>query len=61
MDSTANEINVPGVNVRGFPTIYFFKGNDKANPVKYEEGRELKDLVEYLTKNSHNAVKHDEL
>lgn len=61
MDATANEINVPGVNVRGFPTIYFFKGNDKSNPVKYEEGRELKDLVEYLTKNAHNTIKHDEL
>ena len=61
MDSTANEISVPGVNVRGFPTIFFFKGNDKANPVKYEEGRELKDLVEFLTKNAHNTINHDEL
>jgi len=61
MDSTANEIDVSGVNVRGFPTIYFFKGNDKSNPVKYEEGRELKDFVEFLKKSTHNTVKHDEL
>jgi hypothetical protein len=29
MDSTENEIDVPGVSVKGFPTIYFFKGDDK--------------------------------
>ena len=29
MDSVANEIDVPGVSVKGFPTIYFFKGDDK--------------------------------
>ena len=29
MDSVANEIDVPGVTVKGFPTIYFFKGDDK--------------------------------
>ena len=29
IDSDANEIDVPGVNVKGFPTIYFFKGDDK--------------------------------
>ena len=29
IDSDANEIDVPGVSVKGFPTIYFFKGDDK--------------------------------
>jgi thiol-disulfide isomerase/thioredoxin len=29
MDSVANEIDVPGLVVKGFPTIYFFKGDDK--------------------------------
>jgi Thioredoxin len=29
MDATANEIDVEGVNVQGFPTIMFFPGNDK--------------------------------
>eukprot|EP00600_Ochromonadales_sp_CCMP1393_P006799 CAMPEP_0174968286 /NCGR_PEP_ID=MMETSP0004_2-20121128/8047_1 /TAXON_ID=420556 /ORGANISM="Ochromonas sp., Strain CCMP1393" /LENGTH=478 /DNA_ID=CAMNT_0016217497 /DNA_START=39 /DNA_END=1475 /DNA_ORIENTATION=+ len=60
MDSTANEVDVPGLAVKGFPTLYFFKGNDKANPVKYEEGRELDDFVKYLNENAHNAGK-DEL
>jgi len=61
MDATANEIDVPGVAVRGFPTIYFFKGNDKSNPVRYEGGRELDDLIEYLEKNAHNSFSRDEL
>eukprot|EP01006_Ploeotia_vitrea_P031474 TRINITY_DN63803_c0_g2_i2.p1 TRINITY_DN63803_c0_g2~~TRINITY_DN63803_c0_g2_i2.p1 ORF type:complete len:480 (+),score=28.09 TRINITY_DN63803_c0_g2_i2:60-1499(+) len=61
MDSTANEINVPGVTVRGYPTLYFFKGNDKAHPVKYESGRESDDFVNFLKENAHHPVTHDEL
>lgn len=29
MDSVANEIDVPGVVIKGFPSIYWFKGDDK--------------------------------
>ena len=61
IDATANEIDVPGVNVKGFPTLYFFKGNDKANPVKYEKGREVNDFLKYLKENGHNSFDHDEL
>jgi hypothetical protein len=61
MDATANEVDVPGVNVKGFPTLYFFKGNDKAHPVKYEEGRELEDFVAYIEKNGHHGAAHEEL
>merc|ERR1712093_859416 len=32
IDSTANEVDVEGVSVGGFPTIYFFKGNEKDKP-----------------------------
>lgn len=60
MDSTANEVDVPGLAVKGFPTLYFFKAGDKAHPVKYEEGRELDDFVAFLEKNSQHA-KHEEL
>jgi len=52
MDATANEIDVPGVAVQGYPTIIYFKGNDKTNPVKYEEGREVDDFVKFLQKNA---------
>jgi protein disulfide-isomerase A1 len=61
MDSVANEIDVEGVSVKGFPTIYFFKGDDKTHPVKYEEGRELKDFVAFLKKSGSNKVNHEEL
>jgi len=61
IDATANEIDVPGLSVRGYPSIYFFKGNDKANPVKYEGGREADDFIEYISSNSHNKFSHDEL
>lgn len=60
MDSTANEIDVPGLAVKGFPTLYFFKGSDKANPIKYEEARELDALVSFVEKNAHHAS-HEEL
>ena len=36
MDSTANEIDVPGVAVAGYPTLFFFKANDKT-PVKFTD------------------------
>ncbi len=58
-DGTANEVDVPGLSVKGFPTIYFFKGGDKQNPVKYEAGREVDDFVNYLQQNGHNQFKTD--
>lgn len=61
MDYTANEVDVKGMSVKGFPTIYFFKGDDKSNPIKYEEGRELKDLLKFLGSNAHHPIDHDEL
>lgn len=61
IDSTANEIDVPGVAVKGFPTIYFFKGNDKANPVAYNDGRDLESFLKFLNANTHHAFEHEEL
>lgn len=61
IDSTANEVDIPGVAVKGFPSIYFFKGNDKFNPVKYDDGRELDAFVSFLSANTHHKFKHDEL
>merc|ERR1712054_74602 len=56
MDATANEIDIPGVNVRGFPTVIFFKGDDKASPVVYEGGRTKSDFIKYLKKNASNTI-----
>lgn len=60
MDATANEVDVEGLDIKGFPTLYFFPGKDK-KPVKYESGRELEDFVEYLKDNAATTFDHDEL
>lgn len=52
VDATANDIDHPGVNVRGFPTIMLFPHDKKDKPVTYDGGRDLDDLVEWLTKNA---------
>jgi hypothetical protein len=31
VDAVANEIDVPGVAIKGFPSIYWFKGDDKVH------------------------------
>jgi protein disulfide-isomerase A1 len=56
MDATANEIDVDGVNVSGFPTLLFFKGNDKSKPMPYKGDRDLESLEGFILKNSHNDV-----
>jgi protein disulfide isomerase len=60
MDSTANEVDVDGLVVQGFPTIYFFPGQNK-RPVKYENGRELEDFVDFLTEHATGNNAHEEL
>ena len=63
MDATANEVDVPGLEVRGYPTIFFFKGDDKAHPVKYESGREVEDFIKYVKENGAHGhtFDHEEL
>lgn len=59
-DATANEFDVEGLNIKGFPTIYFFKGDDKT-PQQYNEGREVEDFVEFLKTNGATKFEHSEL
>jgi len=61
MDATANEIDVDGVAVQGFPTLFFFKGDDKTHPLKYEGARELDDLLDYVKDHASSKFNHDEL
>lgn len=61
MDATANEIDVKGLEVKGFPTLYFLKGDKKDAPVKYEGARELEPLITFVKENAVNADSHDEL
>jgi len=49
MDATANDVS-PSLGVRGFPTLILFK-NDGSEPVKYEGGREVKDMSKWLKEN----------
>lgn len=69
MDATENEIDHPGVDIQGFPTIIFFPSNDKQNPVAYEGDREVQGFTDFLKKNAakfelegeSHGVSHDEL
>jgi protein disulfide-isomerase A1 len=56
MDATANEIDNDSVQVRGFPTIMWFKGDDKENPKVYSKGREEKDFIDFIKQNAFNEI-----
>lgn len=49
VDATENEVQ--GVNVESFPTLKFFKAGDKANPIDYTGGRNVKAMTKFLKKN----------
>ena len=58
MDWTENEAD--GVTIKSFPTIFFYKKDNKAG-VKYEGGRSLAEFQKYLEDNASTVTKHDEL
>ena len=61
MDATENEH--PLMPVSGFPTIRLFKPNSRS-PVDYSGDRSLKDLVQFLEKQTNrdlNGLKSEEL
>eukprot|EP01120_Amphizonella_sp_Union-15-10_P013097 TRINITY_DN6028_c0_g2_i1.p1 TRINITY_DN6028_c0_g2~~TRINITY_DN6028_c0_g2_i1.p1 ORF type:complete len:485 (-),score=112.50 TRINITY_DN6028_c0_g2_i1:28-1482(-) len=51
IDATANSFPRE-LNIRGFPTLLFFKSNDKKNPIHYEGERTLDDLTQFIVDNS---------
>lgn len=51
----ANEIEHPGVDIKGFPTILFFPNGKKDSPVKYEGPREVNDFIDFLKEASTKA------
>jgi len=55
IDATANEVDHPKLSVRGFPTIVFFPGNDKSNPITYSGEREVDGFIKFLSENAHNS------
>jgi protein disulfide-isomerase A1 len=46
VDSTTNEVT--GVEIKGFPTLKFFPGNDKKNPVDFEGDRTEEGILAWL-------------
>ena len=46
MDATTNEY--PGLEIRGFPTLLFYKKGEKSSPKPYEGERTLEAMLKYL-------------
>merc|ERR1712013_434372 len=55
MDATENEVDHPGVDVKGFPTLLFFPAGDKQNPVVYEGARDVEGMTSFLKENAKNV------
>lgn len=51
-DATANEVDHPDVNVRGFPTLKFFPAGEGASVVDYNGARETEDLIKFVKENA---------
>jgi hypothetical protein len=65
MDGTANEIDVPGIETTGYPSLFFFAAGSKSDPIPYQGAREKSDLIEFITSYATSiagkAVGNDEL
>jgi len=56
MDATANDVPPP-FSVSGFPTIYWVPKDNKSAPKPYSGGRDIKDLVAFVAKESSSELK----
>lgn len=56
MDGTTNEIDFPGVQVRGFPTILFFPAGKKTAAVDFDGSRDVAGFVSFLKQHATNPV-----
>jgi protein disulfide-isomerase A1 len=69
IDAEANEVDHPGVDVKGFPTILFFPANDKQNPIAYDGERDVEGFTKFLKQHAQkfeldgesHGVAHEEL
>jgi protein disulfide-isomerase A1 len=55
IDATANEVEYPGVNVKGFPTLIFFpatEGGKEKTAVEYDGARDVDGFVSFLQKHA---------
>eukprot|EP01057_Protomagalhaensia_wolfi_P004793 Protomagalhaensia_wolfi_Nauph_80__4792@NODE_49_length_4188_cov_38_845264_g40_i0_p1_GENE_NODE_49_length_4188_cov_38_845264_g40_i0NODE_49_length_4188_cov_38_845264_g40_i0_p1_ORF_typecomplete_len463_score114_35Thioredoxin/PF00085_20/7_5e30Thioredoxin/PF00085_20/3_4e03Thioredoxin/PF00085_20/0_0032Thioredoxin/PF00085_20/1_8e22Thioredoxin_6/PF13848_6/33Thioredoxin_6/PF13848_6/4_4e05Thioredoxin_6/PF13848_6/9_9e23Thioredoxin_6/PF13848_6/0_036Calsequestrin/PF01216_17/2_5e15Calsequestrin/PF01216_17/6_4e02 len=51
LDGTANEIDVPGFSVHGFPTLYFVKAGSKT-PIAYDGERTIEAFLDFVKKHA---------
>merc|ERR1711998_498085 len=56
-DGTANDVDIDGVHLEGFPTLLFWPADKKDFPVTYDGDRTLKKMTKYLSKNA--AIKFE--
>ena len=57
-DATANDYS-SRFAVRGYPTIYWVPKNNKQNPVKYESGREVDDIIKWVEEHRTDSDKEE--
>ena len=48
IDASMNEVAASGIHVKGFPTMYFFKANDKLNPIEYASERTFTSIITFI-------------
>ena len=48
IDLTANDVDITGANVEGFPTILFYPRGQKNKPVLYSGARDLQSFESFL-------------
>ena len=58
MDATSNE--VPGLNIRGFPTIVLYPANFK-DGVEYSGDRSAESLIEFVHTHTAIPIKREDL
>ena len=48
IDASMNEVAASGIHVKGFPTMYFLKANDKLNPIEYASERTFTAIITFI-------------
>jgi len=65
IDLTANDVETSHFEVKGFPTILFYKRDAKDKPLQYQGARDAKSISAWIKDNTSSeggkTVAHDEL
>ncbi|SOV19855.1 protein disulfide-isomerase [Plasmodium gaboni] len=54
IDAVNNEIY--NINIEGYPTIYLYKKGDKLNPVRYMDGRTVKNIITWICEETQSNI-----